>query len=232
MISKRFQYSYSDYDNLIESLIFDGIRICEIGPSGKPSIKSSEIKRRKLNYSIIDVETIHWKNYNPEVEKFEVDLQKELFEELRGRFDLIISQMTLEHIQFPKPFHKNVLAMLSEGGSAVYLYANPFSLSAVCNRILPEKLGHNILKLVGNRNLNYDQKYLAFYNWCFSNEKKVVANFGSLGYTLVELNTYLGHNYFQRVPILNQLEQLYSWVLYKFNFKKFSTLSLLHVRKK
>ena len=67
MISKRFEYSYSDYDNLIESLIFDGIRICEIGPSGKPSIKSSEIKRRKLNYSIIDVETIHWINYNPEV---------------------------------------------------------------------------------------------------------------------------------------------------------------------
>ena len=105
-------------------------------------------------------------------------------------------------------------------------------VSAVCNIILPEKLGHYILKLIGNRNLNYDQKYLAFYNWCFSNEKKVVANFDSIGYTMIELNTYLGHNYFQRVPILNQLEQLYSWVLYKFNFKKFSTLSLLHVRKK
>jgi len=131
VISKRFQYSYFDYDNLVEFLIFDGIKICEIGPSGKPSIKSSEIKRRKLNYSIIDVETFHWKNYNPEVEKFEIDLQKEFSEELRGRFDLIISQMTLEHIQFPKPFHKNVLAMLSEGGSAVHLYANPFSFGSM-----------------------------------------------------------------------------------------------------
>ena len=86
-------------------------------------------------------------------------------------------------------------------------------------------------RLGKNRDLDKNHKYPAFYRWCFFPSQKANRNFESLGYRIVDHMGYPGHNYFQRVPILNQLEQLYSWALCKFKFKKFSTLSLLHVKK-
>ena len=72
-MTKPFRHSYPDYHKLIASSVFEGIRICEIGPSGQPSIKSSIIKAKGLDYTIIDIETTYWEEYNPEVEKFNID---------------------------------------------------------------------------------------------------------------------------------------------------------------
>ena len=230
-MTKPFRHSYPDYHKLIASSVFEGIRICEIGPSGQPSIKSSIIKAKGLDYTIIDIETTYWEEYNPEVEKFNIDLQRDFDSSLENKFDLVISQMVLEHIEDSKSFHEGIFNLLKRGGSAIHLYANPYSIPAIVNGILPESIGSFILSKIKNRDLDKNHKYHAFYRWCFFPSQKANRNFESLGYRIVDHMGYPGHNYFQRVPILNQLEQLYSWALCKFKFKKFSTLSLLHVKK-
>ncbi len=220
-----------DYQETIESLVFNGIKICEIGPSGQPTIKSSIIKERGLDYTIIDIETSHWNEYNPEVKKYNIDLQKDFDSSLDNKFDLVISQMVLEHIEYPESFHKAIYRLLNKSGSAVHLYANPFSVSAVMNRLLPEMVGEFILKLINNRDLNKNHKYPAYYRWCFTPSKKARVRLQSLGYSLEKHIGYPGHNYLQSVPVLNLLEKLYSKILSFLRLNLLSTLSLLHVKK-
>jgi len=224
---KPFKYSYPDYHEAIESAIFPGIRICEIGPSGNPSIKSSEIRRRNLDYTIIDVETIHWKDYNLEVNKHEVDLQRAMPDELKNKFDLVISQMVLEHIEQPDPLHNHIAQLLRYGGTAIHLYANPYSLSALVNRLLPDFIGEFILDLVSNRDLSYDKKYPAFYNNCHTPSERADLYFSKMSYSIKRHDAYAGHNYFQHVPVLRQLEVAYSRFLLKLRLFRLSTLSLL-----
>ena len=230
-MTKPFRHSYSDYHKLIEDSIFPGIKICEIGPSGQPSIKSSVIRERGLDYTIIDIETIYWEEYNPEVEKFDIDLQKDFDSRLENKFDLVISQMVLEHIEDPKSFHVGIFKLLKRGGSAIHLYANPYSIPAIINGILPESIGSFILSKIKNRDLDKNHKYPAFYRWCFFSSQKANRNFESLGYRIVYHMGYPGHNYFQSIPILNMLEKLYSGLLAFLGLKILSTLSLLHVKK-
>ena len=228
---KPFYNSYPDYHNAIELSIFSGIKICEIGPSGQPSIKSGIIKERGLDYTIIDIETTYWDDYNSEVKKYNIDLQSDFNPTLEGQFDLVISQMVLEHIEYPENFHKGIFRLLKSGGSAIHLYANPYSMSAIANIILPESIGESILKTMNNRNLERNHKYPAFYRWCFTPSEKAKKNFESQGYHVINHIGYAGHNYFQSVPILNLLEKLYSRILFSMRLKVISTLSLLHVKK-
>ena len=230
-MTKPFLHSYSDYLNLIESSIFSGIKICEIGPSGHPSIKSSVIKERGLDYSIIDIETTYWDDYNPEVKKYNIDLQTDFDNRLEGQFDLVISQMVLEHIEYPENLHKGIYRLLKKGGSAIHLYANPYSLSAMMNKFLPESIGEFVLDTIKNRNLDKNHKYPAYYRWCFTPSNAAKKEFESIGYKVDNHIAYLGHNYFRSIPIMNMLEELYSWKLSVVGFKLLSTLSLLHVRK-
>lgn len=230
-MSKQFRFSYPDYYQLVESSIYEGIKICEIGPSGSPSIKSSIIQENNLNYTIIDIETVYWDKYNPNVKKYNIDLQYHFDISLESKFDLVISQMVLEHIEHPKQFHEGIFRLLKEGGHAIHLYANPFSLSAIVNRILPESTGAYILKVLKNRNLNRNHKYPAFYRWCFTPSISANTSFESIGFHIDKHIGYLGHNYFQYIPGLNHLEKIYNYLLFQFRMKNISTLSLLKLSK-
>lgn len=228
---KEFKFSYPDFHKAIEDAIFPGIRICEIGPSGQPSIKSSCIKERGLDYSIIDIETLYWDEYNPEVKKYNIDLQKEFDPSLEGQFDLVFSQMVLEHIEEPENFHKGIFKILKPGGTAVHLYANPYSLPALTNNVLPEFISEYILKKINNRNLAKNHKYPAYYRWCFTSAKSASRRIYQLGFRIKSHTAYMGHNYFQSVPLLNWIEKVYSWKLSFIGTSLISTLSLLHVKK-
>lgn len=230
-MTKPFRHSYPDYHKLIESSIFEGIRICEIGPSGQPSIKSRIIKAKGLDYTIIDIETTYWEEYNPEVEKYNIDLQRDFDCSLENKFDLVISQMVLEHIEDPKSFHEGIFKLLKRGGLAIHLYANPYSIPAIVNVILPESIGSFILSKIKNRDLDKNHKYPAFYRWCFTPSKVANRAFESIGYQVEDHTAYLGHNYFQSIPILNMLEKLYSGLIAFLGLRILSTLSLLHVKK-
>lgn len=229
---KPFEQSYLDYHTEIESSIFPGIKICEIGPSGHPSIRSSIIREKNLDYSLIDIETTYWNDYNPEIQKYNIDLQSEFDSNLEDKFDLVISQMVLEHIEDPENFHKGISRLLRKEGRAIHLYANPFSLSAIVNRILPESIGEFILKIISNRNLEKNHKYPAFYRWCYTPSETAIQDFAELGFEIQRHVAYLGHNYFQRVPLISGLEKLYSRVITKLGMQKISTLSLLIIKKK
>ena len=78
-------------------------------------------------------------------------MQRDFDSSLENKFDLVISQMVLEHIEDSKSFHEGIFNLLKRGGSAIHLYANPYSIPVIVNGILPESIGSFILSKIKNR---------------------------------------------------------------------------------
>jgi len=204
--------------------IDSGLTILEIGGGAHPSIKN----REGISYTIVDPDL-------NELEKAPSDIIKinNLVQNLPidKKYDLIISKMVLEHVEDPDSFHTKVLQLLNDDGRAVHFFACRHSVPALVNRLLPELLGDLILRLLKNRDMTDEPKYKAYYRRTFGHTKDQLSFFESIGFQIKNYHSFVGHKYFQNIPILSSLEKHYTRYLVKKNLCKYATVALVELKK-
>ncbi len=188
---------------------FDSPRILELGGGRKPSFTLDGLPGNVKSYTVNDISAEELALTAPEYEKAQFDVTGDVGD-FAGQFDVVFSRTLMEHVRDGEAMHRNVLKLLRPGGVAFHmgptLYAAPF----VINKLLPETLSRKVLlSFFPNRRTEYP-KFPAYYSWCFGNRQKMEAMLRRAGYRDVEITNFYGHNYFDKIPVVRELEGAFS----------------------
>jgi SAM-dependent methyltransferase len=222
--TKNFKYAYDTYYKECSRNLAANTSVLEIGGGAHPSIQN----RKNIIYTIVDPDHSELNKAPDDVIKLE-GLVQDL--DSAKKYDLIISKMVLEHVSDPDEFHDKVLQLLTPNGKAIHFFAGRHSLPALVNRLLPEFVGDNILKLLKNRDLSDSPKYEAYYKRSKGHTKSQREYFYNLGYEIESYFSFVGHKYLGSIPILGYLEQVYSRLLTNMKFKNLATVALVVLKK-
>jgi SAM-dependent methyltransferase len=128
-----------------------------------------------------------------------------------GRCDLVFAHMVFEHLADPAAAWRTVSRLLRPGGVAVSFHPLLFSLPFVVNWLLPERLTKPVLeRFFPRRNDGDHPKFPARYRWCRGSQRYMEQRLLPIGFASVEVVAYYGNGYFERVPVVRQLERLLS----------------------
>ncbi|MFK8009438.1 MAG: methyltransferase domain-containing protein [Saprospiraceae bacterium] len=225
--------SWGDFDNIIPELIskYQLKEICEIGAGANPFLSNDFIQKKRLNYTLVDVDKEELKKGENNFKRKVLDFSSNRFVP-KDQYDLIFSKMTLEHIQYPERLHKNIFSSLKKGGLAVHFFATLYSIPSCVNLLLPEFLSNKILFYIQQRDQDQHGKFPAYYRWTLGPVKKNVKRFESVGFQVVSYKGYVGHTYFPKQSFLGKVEAFYTKCLFKISSPYFSSNAIVVLIKK
>jgi SAM-dependent methyltransferase len=202
---------WRDYDGLLDWLtaLPDVTRVCEVGAGANPVLTTSEIGRRGLQHTILDVSPTELAKALGGYQSVCADISSATFSG-DGSWDLVTSSFLAEHIADARMFHRNVLSMLRPGGYALHLFPTLTALPFLMNRIAPEAVSERALRRVqGFREANGPTgKFPARYEWCRGPTRRQLRRIARTGFEVVDYGAYYGHGYYLRRPRLHAVEQV------------------------
>ena len=219
-----FDVAYDGYYNEIQKHVFHNAEVLEVGGGAHPSV----VNRADIEYTIIDPDLKELEKAPEDVKKLNLLLENI---DVDKQYDLVLTKMVLEHVEYPEAFHKKVYDILKPNGKVIHFFACRHSIPSFVNRILPEKIGDDILKLISNRDLKESPKYPAFYLKTKGYSKGQINFFEGLEFSVVKYNSFVGHKYFKKIPGLAFIERLYTKILLILNLKSLSTVALVVLKK-
>jgi len=201
--------AWADFRTLVDTTVQEGglRNIAEVGAGANPLFSAAFAESIDGSYHLIDSSAEELRKAGPGYIIHVLDIQKDI-SSLDQQFDLIIAQMTLEHISDPKSFFENVHQLLRPGGKVCLFFASVTSLPMLVNKFLPDSLSRRILlKIQPFRQNEKHGKFTAFYRWCFGPTRNNIRNFENAGFGVDRYTGYFGHSYYERFPLLNLLEK-------------------------
>lgn len=189
--------------------------ILEIGAGANPTINPEFIKKHNLKYTISDIDDDELKKADEIYSKLVIDLSSSSFN-LPEKFDLVFSRMVGEHISDAKTFHRNVFKILNKGGLSFHCFSTLYTFPFLINKIIPNGLSDVVLDKFAPRDKHQHGKFKAYYDWSRGPSPQMIKRFEKIGYEIVEYVGYFGHNYYNKIPILNKIEEVKSKILLKF----------------
>ncbi|MFQ5773418.1 MAG: class I SAM-dependent methyltransferase [Kiloniellaceae bacterium] len=193
----------------------EGADIIEIGGGRSPLFSREDLPANVASYTIndisqseLDLAPSHWR-------KACFDICGDLGP-ARAQYDVVFSKMLAEHVPDGDKFHANVFRLLKSGGTAFHfmptLYAPPF----VLNKLLPETLSRGIVRrFFGNRHDEGEPKFPARYSMCYGRSERLIRRYRSIGYAEVDIQTFYGHGYFDRIPVVRGLDRALARFAYR-----------------
>lgn len=229
---KPIKKSWNDFERIIPELItkYNLKEVCEIGAGANPFLSNDFILREGVNYTLVDVDEGELLKGKNEFKKLIIDFSSKDFVP-KEQFDLIFSQMTLEHIQYPERLHQNIFSSLKKGGLAIHFFATLYSIPSMVNLILPEFLSHKILFYIQKRDQIQHGKFPAYYRWTLGPVKKNIKRLESIGFQMISYDGYVGHTYFPKHSFFGKIEAVYTNFLHKLNNPYFSSNAIVVLRK-
>jgi SAM-dependent methyltransferase len=203
--------AWDSYEELLKQLVnkHELRNICDVGGGANPLFSIEYIKRTGIHYTVFDIS-------DEELQKIPSDYNKRLVDisspniGAGGQFDLIFSKMVCEHVRDGKQLHKNVFSLLKKGGIAVHFFPTLYALPFVANKLIPENLTSQLLEVFAPRDNFQNKKFPAYYDWCKGPTKNMLNMFREIGYEILEFRAFFGHDYYDKIPLLNSLEERYS----------------------
>ena len=193
-----------------------GLVVCDIGGGAHPFFSPEEINTAGFRYTVLDISPGELALAPGTHRKIVCDAGGDLEHavELHGarvnvcrQFDLVFSVMTAEHIRDAESFHRNVLAMLVPGGSALHLFPTLYTIPFLINKYTPEFVARFINRLFAPAHRRTREKFRAYYHWCRGPLRRTVKRFERTGAEMIEYCGYFAHGYYRRFPPLHWLHQ-------------------------
>jgi len=206
-------------------------KILEIGSGANPTINVKTVKELSLDYTTSDIEGGELSKADDIYKKVILDLSSEQID-LTDKYDLIFSRMVGEHISDGEVFHKNIYKMLNPDGLSVHCFSTLYALPFLLNRFMPENFSDILLGKFAPRDEDKHGKFKAYYSWSRGPSRKMIKRFKDIGYEIVEYSGYFGHNYYEKIFVINKLEQLKTNFLVRHPFPQFTSYSVIVLRKK
>jgi SAM-dependent methyltransferase len=179
--------------------------VCDLGGGANPALRPEFIARHGLDYDLVDISEEELAKAPDTYTKVVADLAAPTFEPPRD-YDLAFSVSVAEHISTPEIFHRNVFRLLAPGGHAFHFFSTLYALPFVANRLLPDSVTERLLSVVQPERGEGGSKFPALYRWCRGPTRRQIARFEHLGFQVVEYVGYFGHGYYDRIPLLQTLE--------------------------
>lgn len=145
-------------------------------------------------------------------------------------YDVVFSRFLAEHVPDGEAMHRNVYDVLREGGTAFHLIPTLYALPFVVNKYLPAGVTERMLKLFSPRRA-ISPKFPAPYSACYSDPGRMTAMLRAIGYRHVEIRTFYGHFYYEKIPVLKELHEKFSQIAAERNWHVFGTYAYIKAGK-
>lgn len=208
-------------------------RHLEIGAGRDPLFSPDELKNFEVTLN--DISEFELAQVGPEYRKVKCDIAADHAPDIlgRGRYDFAYCRMVMEHVPDVARMWRNIYAVLAPGGMALSffptLYAPPFAL----NRVIPEKLSRPILEFIDRKRVpdGDDPKFLAYYDHCFSDERKLAPMLQDAGFLEITVLPFWGYSYFWKFPVLKQIDATFTRMAQARGWRSVSSFAYVIVRK-
>lgn len=183
-----------------------GKNVLEVGGGANPMIPLETLRERGLRYSVLDIAQTELDKAPAGYNKICADISSPNLK-LDEQFDFVFSQMLAEHVPDGEQFHRNIHALLSDGGVALHFFPTLYTLPFLANWLMPERLADWVLtRLAPHRDRFRHGKFPAYYSWCRGPTQAQLTRFRSLGYEVEEYRGFYGNGrYYIRLPLLKAL---------------------------
>ncbi len=195
--------------------------IADVGGGRLPRIGIDFLRTNGLKYHLVDISADELSMADPAYHKIVMDVAcgDSEFEKLNltPEFDLVFSHMLLEHLRDPMQAHRNFYRMLKPGGYSVHMFPSKNNLPLLVNGLIPEAVSSTILKVLqpNRQHANDEGKFEAYYRHCGAPTETLRKTYEQIGFEVVRHTSYIGHEYYKRIPGLRQLERAMRGILSK-----------------
>jgi len=209
----RSQWAWDNYKPTVEALSreFGLRRLIEIGGGRDPLFTPQEAAGLGIELTINDISEEELRHAPAEFAKACFDVAGDMSEAgvQRGQYDLAFSRMVFEHVADGKRAWGNLCELLAPGGVAIAFVPTLYALPYLANIVIPESVSQRIVKLLyPHRTDDEDPKFPAHYSWTYGDEGKLAPMLKSVGFSDALVVPFYYHEYFERIPVLRQLDNL------------------------
>ncbi len=204
--------------------------LCEIGGGAFPALSLEQIKKRGIEYTVLDISRTELERAPQGYKKVEADICDPNLK-VEGRYDLIFSKMLAEHVLDAEVFHTNVYRLLKPGGIAFHFFPTLYSPPFIINWLMPEFLAKILFNLFVRNDPVEHKRFSAHYNWCRGPIKKQINNLEKIGFEIIEYRGFFGHKYYRKIPLLRDLHKLTVMFLMRFPNAYLTSFSFVVLRK-
>lgn len=215
--------------------VSEQILLLDIG-CGKQTIISEEMKSkygcRLYGMDISEYELNHNSTVDEKIifdacnSDYEAELQKFI-----GKFDLIITDMFLEHVVDPKNTHKMINNLLSDSGFIIHKYPTLYDPLILLSYLMPDWLSGKILSILEPFR-QISGKFKAYYkdNRGFSNSLQ--RKYEEYGFEVEESCNFYGTHYCYIFFPMQMLIDIFYLLVLKLKLAIFTSVSCVVLRKR
>lgn len=207
--------------------------IGDVGGGANPLLDKEFICNHHIDYTLFDISQEELEKapdyYNKKQIDFMCDPLKFRTVVSSDRYDLIFSHMFLEHIERSDIVHTNIFSALKPGGIAIHFFPSNWNLPLSVNKIFPERITKKMVEIFQpERDLSGMQgKFRAHYSMCGPPSKRLKMALSTIGYEIITYKGYVGHGYYNRVPLIRTFERYLRSFLIRFNIPLTSSILLV-----
>ena len=206
----RVSRPFKNYQPTIMALAknFRATSLCEIGGGRAPLLREEIVKDLNAEYTILDVSQPGLDRAPSWPNKVLGDIGAKNLDSLApGRYDLMFSHMVMEHVRDVRQAYANISRLLREGGIVINFHPTLYAAPFVVNRLTPESLTRPLVEWLDRaRGSAGRPKFPAYYSWCVS-KRDAEEMIRATGFKDVLIVPFWGHAYFERIPLLRQIDR-------------------------
>lgn len=198
------------YGEVLKALVagYPAAKILELGAGRWPSFRLDEMPRTIASYTVNDISEHELSLLPDGYEKACFDVSGDAAN-FSDSYDVVFSRFLAEHVPDGVAMHRNVYRVLRPGGVAFHLIPTLYALPFVLNKLAPERLTTPLLKVLSPRRA-ISPKFPAHYSACYGSPARMTAMLREIGYQRVEVQTFYGHFYYEKIPLLRTLHRSFS----------------------
>lgn len=226
-------WAWLNFKRTLETLIVrnGAVKVLEVGGGRSPLFSAGDVSSLGLQYTINDLDQRELDRGPDYASKACFDISGQAIPD-GAAYDLIFSQMVLEHVPDSQAAYRNIFRLLRDGGLSIAFYPTLYSPPFVINKLLPERLSSSLVRFFfRERNDGQIPKLPAHYSWCFGSSVRMSAMLQAVGYRDVAVLPFYGHDYFQGFPVLGTLDRWLSQTARARGWSLFSSYAYCIARK-
>ena len=192
-----------------------GADVIEIGAGRAPLFKAADLPPSVASYTLSDISESELDQAPEQYNKICFDACGDITA-IDSRYNLAFSRMLVEHVSDGYRFHSNIFELLKPGGISFHFIPTLFSPPFAINRLLPESLSRSLLGFFfKQRNDEQVPKFPARYSMCHGKTAGLIQRYKSIGYAEVDIRTFYGHGYFEKLPGVREIDHALSLMAYQ-----------------
>ena len=219
---------YSEFPNVLRDKIErHSLKvILDVGGGAEPMLPVEYVVTNGLDYTVLDVSSDELALAPREYHKVLTDMAAPRVSFPKA-YDFVFSRFVAEHVTDARQFHANVFKALRPGGLVMHFFPTMFALPFLVNKLVPERLGAYLLP----RYRRQRGKFPAYYRWCVGPSSKAVARLQAMGYEVLEYSGFFGHGYYDRMPLMREVQGMVKEYLVKNPVSYFTSFAWVVLRR-